>query len=279
MANYYCLMAGAPDLDIAESKMPISIADFREQIDEALSDGDRRLISCFFLRRDCQNIVRLLKNPETELDPLGNYSREQYEDLILSAREMNYNVSRYPAFMSDFVRDYPERSAEPGFFAEDEMLYAFFRYAVGTCRNKMIREWWQLQLDINNILTAILSKKHGWDLGLYVKGDGEIQEMIRENKSPDFGLSLSFEYAKELMQIAEQEDPVEKEKMVDAFKWIWLDDQIEQDPFTIEAVFAYLCKLEMLDRWQNLDSEKGKDAFSRIIENLRGEAKVPVEFT
>jgi len=46
----------------------------------------------------------------------------------------------------------------------------------------------------------------------------------------------------------------------------------------MEAVFAYLCKLEMQQRWAKLDPEKGKETFRRIIDNLRSEARVPEEF-
>jgi hypothetical protein len=50
------------------------------------------------------------------------------------------------------------------------------------------------------------------------------------------------------------------------------------DVFSIEAVFAYFCKLEMLNRWELLDPETGKETFREIIESLRSEAKVPEEF-
>ena len=69
-----------------------------------------------------------------------------------------------------------------------------------------------------------------------------------------------------------------KEKKIDAFKWAWLDERTFFDIFSIEAVFAYFCKLEMLERWEHLDVEEGKETFKQIIENLRGEAKVPEEF-
>ena len=71
---------------------------------------------------------------------------------------------------------------------------------------------------------------------------------------------------------------VQKEKKIDAFKWSWLDERTFFDIFSIDAVFAYFCKLEMLERWEHLDVEEGKETFKQIIENLRGEAKVPEEF-
>ena len=61
-------------------------------------------------------------------------------------------------------------------------------------------------------------------------------------------------------------------------KWLWLDDQTFFEPFSIESVYAYLCKLEMQYRWAKLDVEQGKETFKQIIENLRGEARVPEEF-
>ena len=50
------------------------------------------------------------------------------------------------------------------------------------------------------------------------------------------------------------------------------------NPFSIDAVFAYHCKLEMQYRWARLDVETGKETFRQIIENLRSQARVPEEF-
>ena len=102
--------------------------------------------------------------------------------------------------------------------------------------------------------------------------------MIRENKTKDFDLSHEYDYVKQLMSIADENDPVRKEKMIDAFKWQWLDENTFFEPFSIESVFAYFCKLEMQYRWAKLDVETGKETFKQIIENLRGEARVPDEF-
>jgi hypothetical protein len=71
---------------------------------------------------------------------------------------------------------------------------------------------------------------------------------------------------------------VDKERRIDAFKWRWLDDMTFFDVFSIDAVFAYMCKLEMLQRWDKLDVETGRETFRQIIENLRGEARVPDEY-
>lgn len=279
MANYYYMMAGLPDIELADTQPGISFQELREQCEEQLSSGDAKLVGSYlYLRQDCVNLVRLLKNPDAEIDLFGNYSLEQLRDLITSATELNFNVHRYPAFMSIFAREYKYNKDTAGYFPEDEILYQFYNYAIKTCPNKFIREWNQLNLDITNILTAMLARKQGWNVADYIKGEGEVQEMIRENKTKDFDLTHEFDYVKSLMNIVDEEDPVKKEKMIDAFKWVWLDEKTFFNPFSLEAVYAYICKLEMQYRWAKLDPETGKETFKQIIDNLRGEAKVPEEF-
>ena len=272
-------MAGAPELALTDAKPQVSVVEFREQASMELSSLDARILEqYFFLEEDCRNLVRLLKNPDAELLPGGNYSREQFEDLMKSAREINFNVHRYPAFMSEYARQWTYNKDVEGYFPEDEIIYQFYNYVICNCRNAFVRRWYELNLDINNILTAVLARQQGWSVGDFIKGDNEVTEMIRENKTRDFDLSHEFDYVKDLMKIVDEPDPVDKERMIDSMKWLWLDEYTFFDPFNFEALFAYFCKLKIKERWARLDVEQGKATFENIIENLRGEARVPAEF-
>lgn len=279
MGNYYFMMAGLPDIELADTQPGIAMEEMREQCDEQLNPMDAKLMADYlYLRQDCMNLVRLLKDPEAQIEAGGNFTKEQLQDLVTSATELNFNVHRFPAFMSIFAREYAYNKDTQGYFPEDEILYQFYNFAIENCSNKFIREWNKLNLNILNILTAMLARKHGWNVSDYIKGEGEVQTMIRENKTKDFDLTHELDYVKDLMKIVDEEDPVKKEKMIDAFKWLWLDEKTFFNPFSVEAVFAYICKLEMQYRWAKLDVEQGKETFKEIIENLRGEAKVPEEF-
>lgn len=279
MGNYYCLMAGLPDIALEDTAGSVSMEEMREALDEVLSDKDKKIISYFFLQKDCLNIVELLKNPQAELTERGNMTAEQYADLYTSATEMNFNVHRYPAFLSEYVRAYAYNKDKAGYFPKDDMLYQFYDYAINTCPSGMVRQWYQLNLDITNILTAMLARKNGWSVADYIHGDNEVTEMILTNNTRDFNLMLEYDYVADLMKIVDCQDPVEKEKKIDAFKWLWLDEQTFFESFSVDAVFAYLCKLDMLARWERLDVEKGQQAFRQIIDDLRSVAKVPEEFT
>ncbi|MDO4956951.1 MAG: DUF2764 family protein [Bacteroidales bacterium] len=279
MGSYYYLMTDVPVLTLDGGNTGISYADFRLMCKEQLSKSDMRLLYCVYLRQDCLNLLKLLKNPEAEIKVLGNYTIEELLKLI---EECNYDDSKivgYPSFLPKFLMDsYYVKKDMPGYFAEDDLMMAYYEYAFQR-KNKFVVKWFKINFNITNILTALIARKNGWNVADYVLGDNEITEMMRMNKSKDFDLGREYDYVPELMKIVDIADPVEKEKRIDAFKWIWLDEQTFCDPFSIETVFAYLCKLEMLDRWEKLDPVKGKETFREIIENLRGEAKVPEEFT
>jgi len=278
MANYYCLMASLPDIQLSDAKPQLNILQLKEEMAPVIDPKDEQLLYYYFLRFDCENLVRLLANPEADIDERGNFSREQYEDLMRSARELNFNVHRFPAFMSIFAREYPYNSGKEGWFARDAMMLAYYEYAC-TVPNKMMARWYQLNLDIQNILTALIARKQGWQISNYVQGGGPVVEAILEHANQhDFDLAGDFEYVKELMHCADTEDPVEKERQIDALRWNWLEEQTFLEPFDINALFSYLARTEMLERWSLLDVEQGKNRFTEIIENLRGSAKVPEEF-
>lgn len=271
-------MAGLPDISLDDNKTSVNMAELKEEMDGVLSAADKKIISYFFLQKDCLNIVELLKDRNSKVAEDGNMTMEQYVDLFTSATEMNFNVHRYPAFLSEFVRSYTYNKDKAGYFAKDDMLYQFYKYAIDTCPSKMVRAWYHLNLDVTNILTALLARKNGWNVSDFIQGENEVTEMILTHNTKDFDLMHEFDYVAELMKIVDCEDPVEKEKKIDAFKWLWLDECTFFEPFSIDAVFAYLCKLDMLARWECLDVEHGQKAFRQIIENLRGAAKVPDEF-
>ena len=48
-------------------------------------------------------------------------------------------------------------------------------------------------------------------------------------------------------------------------KWKWLDDNTFFKTFDIESVFAYLLKLEMIERWVTLDKARGEKTFRELV--------------
>jgi len=280
MGNYYCLMSGLPDLQLDNTDKVMSVNDVKELIEEeqGMSKKDAKLLSMFFLEADCRNLLYVLKDNEGELPNSGNYSREELDDLIDDALEVEFDDNpSYPPFLLEFIREYSEKSGQEGYFADDALMVRYWNY-VKTAKNPVISNWADLNINISNILTAMIARQQGWNISDYVLGEGDVIDTILQSKSKDFDLGKEIDYVSTLSQIVDCDNPVEKERKIDALKWLWLEDNIFFGGFAVEAVYAYLCKAKMLERWRRLDPVLGRERFETIIENLRSEAKVPEEF-
>jgi hypothetical protein len=71
---------------------------------------------------------------------------------------------------------------------------------------------------------------------------------------------------------------VDREKKIDLLKWNWMEDNTFFNYFTIEKIFVFLMKLEMIERWISLDKEKGNEMFRQLIGQLKDEVQIPQEF-
>ena len=113
----------------------------------------------------------------------------------------------------------------------------------------------------------------------FIVGNNRVAKVIRENANArDFGLSLELEYFDALQRISEEEDIYERERRIDKFRWEWLEDNTVFDYFNVEYIFAYLCKLQILERWVSLNAEEGEQIFRDLINNLKNETKIPDKY-
>jgi hypothetical protein len=87
-----------------------------------------------------------------------------------------------------------------------------------------------------------------------------------------------LEYFEQLVRINDTVDLVEREKKIDMLKWNWMEDNTFFNYFTIEKIFVFLMKLEMIERWVSLDKDKGNELFRQLIDQLKDEVQIPQEF-
>lgn len=167
--------------------------------------------------------------------------------------------------------------AESTTLHEDHLAALYYEYAM-KCGNKFVSAWFEFNLNINNILVAFTSRKFKWDIASNVVGNTEVCEALRTSSARDFGLSGEVDVFESLVKISEITELVEREKKLDALRWNWMEDAIFFDYFTIERIFAFLLKLEMIERWISLDKERGNQLFRSIIESLKNEVQIPAEF-
>ncbi|MCD7923726.1 DUF2764 domain-containing protein [Phocaeicola sp.] len=277
MTNYYCLVAGLPDLSLEDGKLNYTVANFKSELYPELSDQDKKLIDLFYLKFDNDNLLKLLKDKEAVTESEGNYSSEELLALISSVREGDAPDKKYPSYLYEFIAAYLALPADELYRAEDMLASYYYAYAMN-CGNKFVSSWFEFNLNINNILAALAARKYKMDVSQVVVGKTDVSEMIRTSNARDFGLTEMLEYFEPILRISEIDELVEREKKIDLLKWNWMEDAVFFDYFTVERIFVFLLKLEMIGRWISMDKEKGSELFRQIIDKLKNEVQIPEEF-
>ena len=271
--NYYCLIAGLPDIEFEDHKLLFTIANFKEEGRPQLSKKDAKLLDLFYMKFDNQNLLRYLNNKEAIWDERGNLSKEDLEACLqLINEDLTIDNSACPAYFQSFVQEYKEahhKQTEAALW-EDRLAGIYYLWAMN-CGNKFISSWFEYNLNLNNILAAYTCRKY--QMEVKPVGDNEVAEAIRTSSQRDFGLTGTLEDFVQFQHLADIPDLFERERKTDLLKWHWLDEQTFYNFFSIEKLFAYLIKLEMIERWTQLDPAEGERVFRELIDRLKAESR------
>ena len=277
MGKYYCMIAGLSNITLDDSKIAYSVVEFREELQSILSRKDRSVVDLFFLKYDNKNILSYLeKKDQAEFDSRGNFSLETIDFLYKTLKEEGVLLSskQYPSYFLTFLEQYiseeqgESNSGKRKIPWEDRLSALYYEYAM-KCKNRFVSEWFELNLNVSNILTAIVCRKFGLEKENYIVGDNGVAEQLKMSNAQDFGMGNLLDYFSELQRLMEETNLQLREKGVDLLRWNWLDENTFFKPFDIESVFAYLVKLEMIERWISLDKETGEKTFREIVSVMK----------
>ena len=277
--QYYCFIAGLPDFSFDTMKLPFTVEEFKRTLDEELKPDDKRLLSKYFLKYDNDNLLYLLKNKDAELNPMGSISREEIQETIGRIKEdLPVKNKKIPAFHEKFIRAWLDEEAQVENKLWDDLMASLYMDYGTEVKNSLMSRWFELNLNIGNLLSAIYARKYGLDVTRVVVGHNPVAQLIRENANArDFGLSQELEIFDAVVRLSEETDIYERERKMDKFRWDWLEENTVFDYFNIEYIFAYLCKLQILERWVKLNAEEGERVFRELIAGLKGDVKMPEE--
>ncbi|MBI9060549.1 MAG: DUF2764 family protein [Marinilabiliaceae bacterium] len=276
--NYYCLVAGLPDLVMEDRKLAFTSVALRELLQEDLHPQDYRLVSLFFLPYDHQNIINRLFNKDTSFDKRGLYAEEVIDEVTdKKAFELAEETGLH-GYLNNFLNDFYEREEKPARQdAERQLTSAYFQMLLGGS-NSFVSAYAQQELTIRNIIVALNGRKYDLEVEKDIIGDGDVVDALKKSRARDFGLTTDVEMLDHLMQIHENPDPLDREMKLDLLRWQFLDEETFFNYFTIEKVLAFTLKLMIVERWFELDEEKGRELFKNLINDLETGYEFPEEF-
>ncbi len=268
--NYYCLIAGLPDLQLEDSKAITTLLNLKSEMLEQLSPSDAELLKILFAKFDNENWLKFIANKDSLLNPLGNLKSTDFEELMSMMQELEKpKDARLLSYIQIFYQNNnDENFLTDGISKEDYLSSMYYEFAMQST-NKFLNSWFEFNLNINNILSAYACRKHKLEMRHFILGNNEVAQTIRSSNARDFGLTGLFDQLDVVLRITEESDLLEREKKIDALKWTWLDENTFFNYFSVERVLAYILKAEMIERWKALSVEKGTQIFRELLGNLK----------
>ena len=140
---------------------------------------------------------------------------------------------------------------EQGF--DENTLNADFYAKAAASKNRFIREYFDFDGRLRNMKTVYLANRLGKDSTPYLVNLDE----------------ADFEEEKQIQEILENPDFVQREQQMDELKWEKASDIARMDYFNMNAILAYLVKAKTVQRWAELDPVKGQEMFEKLVKEIR----------
>ena len=269
--NYYYLVSGLPDMAMEQSKVPLSLPELMEELRLSLLPEDLQLARLIFLPADNRNLLNLIQKEDKPWEPHGQFSRERMEEGLKEPGQL-------PDYMSRFHQAYKnEEPFWPAMSWENQLARLGLEYLLEQT-DGFLHQWFAFENHLKNILAAWNIREYGLPAEGQLIGENVATEAARRSHARDFGLAAELPFLDKLLHALEQDKLLERERAIARIKWNYIDELNTFHYFTVEVVLGYLLKWIMLDRWTQLDTERGLRQIGSLIAKLEGDFELPKQF-
>lgn len=137
---------------------------------------------------------------------------------------------------------FDETKVGPDFYAE-----------TASSKNAFIRRYFDFDARLRNMKAEFLGKRL----------NREVESYLIEMPESD------FEEGKQIKAVFETTDFVLREQQLDQLRWDKATEIAIMDYFNMNAILAYLVKAKIVQRWVELDKQKGAEMFRTLIKEMR----------
>lgn len=271
-SSYYALVAGLREYTLDAETKGFDIKDIIAEVEEALSSSDMKVVELLYTYYDCENIINRHGGSSVH-NPLGLLSSEEVEEELRTP-------SRLAATLAKVIRAYAAPESED---AEDmdlsqpfakSLMTAYYNLCAAS-KSHLLREWSNLDRTIRNIVAATVARRQGIAIESVIVGEDSTTESLARSSAADFGLRAELPFVEQLVTaVADEHNMIEKERKIDNIRWAELAELSTFDYFDLNAVIAYLVRVNMVARWAALDAKTGREMFERLVSELNGKELV-----
>ena len=273
--SYYALVAGFREYALDAETKGFDIESILAEVFEVLSSSDAKTVKLLYTYYDCENLISRYNGSST-YNALGRLSSEEVGEEL-------QRPSRLAEPLAKVVRAYTAPESEEVESAEDtdsvkpfgQALMSAYYKMCATSGSRLLREWSKTDRMIRNVVAATLARQQGVAVDSVVVGEDILTDTMSRSSAADFGLRAELPFVEQLVAaVVDEHNMVEKERKIDNIRWSELSELSTFDYFDLNAVIAYLVKVNMVARWAQLDKKVGREMFDRLVAELDGKEMI-----
>lgn len=256
MARYYFLAASLPPIKIGDTP-EISFGEVLSRLKIGVRKYDLKKTIKLRQLIDLLNIRALLSGQK--LDLRGNLTEKELDECLL----VKYG---FPAYIFDFLAQFENNAAKLVHFSG--LLARFFIEEIKEAKG-FLKKYFIFEREYRLVMTAIRAKQQGRDFTHVLQfedlSDPFVVQILAQKDAESYEPPAEYLELKGLF-ISSGSDPWEQHKVFTEWKFNKIEELGEGKAFSIDFILSYMVRLLLVEDWQALNEEQGKETIKAYAE-------------
>jgi len=252
MTEYYFLASLLPPLEIGHVPS-LGFPELKTLLDTNLTKSDKRVVRGFLSMIDIENFRALWANEP--MDARGNYTKAQLVQALMD--QCWPNGENFPYYLSDYLTKYTTDTERLQHFPL--LMSDFFNDKIEN-ESGFLHDFFAFQRDMRLVIVGFRAKKLGKDVVEELQyedpTDPIVAQILAQKDVPSY--EPPFEY-KELKPIFDEfsDSPLELHRALYEYQFNHIIELWGGELFSLERILHYMARLLLVERWLELDVQKG----------------------
>lgn len=263
MAEYYFLASLFPRLEIGHVPT-LGFAELKELLRVNLTPEDAEKARSLLQYIDLLNLRALwAKEP---LDPRGNYSKHELELALVNGAWDDKH--EFPIYLRDYLDKYSTDLERLRHFPV--LLSQFFEDKVEH-EEGFLRDYFAFQREWQLVMVGFRAKKIGKNIDAELQfedpADPIVAQILAQKDAKTYEPPFEYKELKPLFD-AYENSPLELNKALNEYQFQRIVEFQDTQYFSIDRVLGYMARLLLVERWLELDVQKGIEVIDTIERNV-----------
>ncbi len=253
--NYYFLSSAIPDLQVGYPP-DITFNEFQNLLKVNLTAEDYVMAEAMRRFYDIQNIRSFWK--EEELDHRGNFNEKEIEEALITR-------TGFPEYVYDFLDRFESEEDRLNHFPW--VVAAYFSEELKKAKGFLFK-YLTFEREWRLVLIGFRAKKLDRDLAVELQyedpDDDVVAQILAQKDARSYEPPSRYEELKGLFE-EHDDEPLDLYQALCEYRFQKLENFYQIDFFSVDRILAYLAQLVIVEKWMELDKQKGLELVKTMI--------------